>query len=173
VNPDVLRCTVWSWLALNCLACTRETAPAAEGRPAFDTIQLQVTTASDTFTITAELAQTDEQHAFGLMERRQLDPDAGMLFVYPALQDSTAEFWMHRTRIPLDIAFWDGAGRILAIQSMEPCELEMSSMCPRYRAGVIHAGALELNKGWFARHNVRVGDFVRVLQPAGPTRSTQ
>ncbi len=130
-------------------------------------------TASDTFALTVELAETDEQHAFGLMDRTQLASDGGMLFVYPSIQDSTSQFWMHRTRIPLDIAFWDAAGRILTIQSMEPCQLVNSDLCPRYRAGVIHAGALELNKGWFARHNVRVGDHVRVLPTPEQARSTQ
>ena len=84
----------------------------------FDTATVRIAAAADTHRVTVELAETPEQQALGLMERRSLAADAGMLFLYATAQPESSAFWMFRTRIPLDIAFIDSAGVIRTILSL-------------------------------------------------------
>jgi uncharacterized membrane protein (UPF0127 family) len=93
----------------------------------------------------------------GLMFRRDLPEDRGMLFVFPA---ATGEpFWMKNTLIPLSVAFADKNGLILRILDMAPCKKDP---CPTYYPGVAYRQALEVNQGWFERHGVREGDRWRL-----------
>src|SRR5690606_9073159 len=96
-------------------------APVSSAPPAamsFDTASLTFITASDTIAMPVEIAERQEQRAYGLMDRDELPADAGMIFLYDQQQPANSAFWMYRTRIPLDIAYFDGAGRILAIRQM-------------------------------------------------------
>jgi uncharacterized membrane protein (UPF0127 family) len=126
----------------------------------FDTAQVRVASATDTAILTVELAESRDQQTLGLMERRTLAQDAGMLFVYRDRQPASAGFWMHRTRIPLDIAFVDDSGVIRSIRAMEPCATELADGCPTYEPGTPYRAALEANRGFFAQHGIRVGDRV-------------
>lgn len=135
----------------------------AEPVVAFDTATITIETGDTTLTLRAELARTPEQRAHGLMERASLPQDAGMLFLYPQPQDSTSGFWMFRTRIPLDIAFLDDDGRIIAIRSMVPCGSPNPRVCPVTSPGRPYSGALEVNRGYFEERGVEVGD--RVVPP--------
>ncbi len=130
-----------------------------------DTTRLRIVSGADTVVVRAEVAATEEERAVGLMERRFLPEDAGMLFRYDQPQPESAAFWMFRTRIPLDIAFADATGTIRAIRSMEPCASPYPEWCPSYPAGVPYHAALEVNRGWFARHGVRVGDRILLPEP--------
>jgi uncharacterized protein len=123
----------------------------------FDTATVRLASAADTHRITVELAENPEQQALGLMERRTLAQDAGMLFLYATAQSESSAFWMFRTRIPLDIAFVDSAGLIRTIRSMEPCTSELAQACPSYPAGAPYRAALEVNRGWFAARRIGVG----------------
>jgi uncharacterized membrane protein (UPF0127 family) len=107
--------------------------------------------------IDVEIADDDAERERGLMERTELDPDAGMVFVYPS--DVSGAFWMKNTLIPLSIAFYAGDGRIVKILDMEPCR---EDPCPLYDPGVPYRGALEVNQGAFDRWNVHEGDRVRL-----------
>jgi uncharacterized protein len=144
-------------------ACDR---PAREGdeeyRPvvSFDTATARIITASDTFRLRVEVAERDDQRAYGLMERVQLDDDAGMVFLYAREQPAQNGFWMWRTRIALDIAFFDADGRIVAILPMDPCPHADPRGCPSYPPGVPYHGALEVNRGVFARHGITMGDRI-------------
>ena len=66
---------------------------------------------------------------------------------------------MKDTRVPLSIAFLDGAGRVLAVRDMSPCRREP---CPLYGAGRPYRTALEVRRGVFERLGFGVGDRVRV-----------
>jgi uncharacterized membrane protein (UPF0127 family) len=133
----------------------------------FDTGTVRIVTASDTVTLLAEIAASNDQHEVGLMERTRLDPNSGMIFVYPEPQPATDAFWMYRTKIPLDIAFVDSAGRIGTILSMTPCESPNPDFCEAYQAGVRYQSALEVNLGFFASRGIAVGDQV-LVDRAGP-----
>lgn len=132
----------------------------------FDTAPAYLVTATDSITLRVEVADTDDRRAFGLMDRDALDDDAGMIFLYDVQQPGSSGFWMYRTRIPLDIAFLDGAGRIVAIRHMEPCTSRERARCEEmargYNPGEPYYGALEVNSGYFAEHGVAVGDRVVV-----------
>ncbi|SFU45463.1 DUF192 domain-containing protein [Halomonas korlensis] len=107
-----------------------------------------------------ETARTQAQRSKGLMDRDHLDPDAGMLFLYPQTQSSRNGFWMYRTRIALDIAFIGEEGQIVAIETMQPCEASSPSECPVTRPGAAYGAALEVNAGYFEEQGIRVGDCV-------------
>jgi len=125
---------------------------------AFDTASIRLIGARETTTVRAELAETSQQQTMGLMERRTLPADAGMLFVYSTMQPDSSGFWMFRTRIPLDIAFIDSGGVIRTIHTMTPCPTRIVEGCPTYPAGAPYIAALEVNAGYFGRNGVRVGD---------------
>lgn len=163
----MLRQRIARFLAMPSLllvGCDGDERAARTERPAamaFDTTIVRIETARDTFQITAELAATAQQKAQGLMDRDSLPAGHGMLFLYPDGAGVDAGFWMFRTRIPLDIAFMDSSGRILAIERMQPCESYNPEMCRTYSPGVSYFGALEMNEGFFREHGVRVGDRIR------------
>lgn len=126
---------------------------------AFDSATIRLV-GRDTNRLETELAESEAQHTMGLMERRSLAPNGGMLFIYPSTQPDSSAFWMYRTRIPLDIAFIDSAGTIRTILTMQPCPSELAQGCPSYPANAPYIAALETNAGYFAAHALRVGDRV-------------
>ncbi|MCL2481460.1 MAG: DUF192 domain-containing protein [Spirochaetaceae bacterium] len=99
-----------------------------------------------------EIAETEKQRSLGLMHRKNLDKDSGMLFVFE--NDRILSFWMKDTYIPLSIAFISSDGVIKEIRDMTPLSLESidSKNYVRY--------ALEVNKGYFQEKNIMVGDMV-------------
>ena len=103
--------------------------------------------------IWVEVAKTPEERAKGLMNRRHLGKDEGMLFIFE--REGYHGFWMKDTLIPLSIAFMDREGKILRIAAMEPETLKSHSP-PK---PILYA--LEMNKGWFAANNIKEGDIVR------------
>jgi uncharacterized membrane protein (UPF0127 family) len=108
-----------------------------------------------------EIAANDPQRAQGLMNRRTLAPNAGMVFLFP--RPTRAQFWMKDTLIPLSIGFYDGRGRILRILDMAPCPADP---CPVYDPGVSYRGALEVNRGAFRRLGVRRGSVLTLRRPS-------
>ena len=104
-----------------------------------------------------ETAVTETQRSNGLMHRRSLDADSGMLFVYSYEQQLS--FWMKNTLIPLDIAFIARDGHILNIESMEP--LDESTVASDGKAMY----ALEMNRGFFEKYDIKVGDRIEFLTP--------
>jgi uncharacterized protein len=105
-------------------------------------------------TIKVEVARTGKEQERGLMFRERMGKDEGMLFVYE--REERLSFWMKNTRLPLSIAFIDKGGKIVDIQDMEPFSLDThtSAYPARY--------ALEMNRGWFAREGIKVGDLVKI-----------
>ena len=99
------------------------------------------------------MAKTPEERARGLMGRKLLDKDEGMLFIFE--KEDYHGFWMKGTYIPLSIAFIDKEGRIVKITDMKPLSLETHDP-PR---PVLYA--LEMKKGWFSANGLKVGDVLR------------
>ena len=103
--------------------------------------------------IHAELATTPEQQAVGMMFRRTMGPNEGMLFVN---SDSGVRcFWMRNTLVPLSIAFIAEDGTVVNIADMEPrSDASHCSAKPvRY--------ALEVPQGWFAKRGFKAGLKIR------------
>ena len=101
-----------------------------------------------------EVARTGRQQAQGLMFRRRLAADAGMLFVYRRV--APVSMWMRNTYIPLDMLFIAADGTITHIaQRTTPHSLETISSTGQVKS------VLELNAGTTARLKIRIGDKVR------------
>ena len=118
--------------------------------------ELAIESATGTHRFTVELPRTPDQMARGLMHRRQLAADAGMLFLYPA--DRAITMWMKNTLIPLDMLFIAADGRITRIaRDTQPLSLATISSL-----GAV-TGVLEIGGGESERLGIEVGD--RVLHP--------
>ena len=104
--------------------------------------------------IVAEQAISPAQVQAGLMFRKEMSENSGMLFVFS--DPHRASFWMRNTVLPLTCAYIDPNGVILEIHDMKPLDessIEASSDNVQF--------VLEMNRGWFARHNVSTGAVVR------------
>lgn len=105
--------------------------------------------------ITVEVAADDASRAKGLMFREKLAPNHGMLFVFP--EAAQLCFWMKNTPLPLTVAFIDTEGVIINLAHMQPLSLDPHcSIAPTQYA-------LEMEQGWFSRHNVRPGSRIQGL----------
>ena len=102
------------------------------------------------FDLTVEIADTQETRSEGLMFRRSMADNHGMLFIFE--YEHQASFWMKNTTIPLSIAFIAADGTIRQIEDMEPESL--SSVASR--RNILYA--LEVNQGWFEERGIDEGD---------------
>ena len=132
-------------------------APAANAQlQSFPKAELTIVSAGGPHKFTVELATTPGQMEQGLMFRKSLPPDAGMLFDYRA--PSMASMWMKNTLIPLDMLFVDQQGRIINIHERAvPGSLDpIAAMAPA-------RAVIELNGGTAAHLGIKPGD--RVIYP--------
>ena len=107
--------------------------------------------------IRAEIASTAEQRQIGLMHRRGLPVDGGMLFVFPTA--TLSGFFMKNTLIPLDIAFIR-QDKVVDVASMVPCKVKT---CPVTFPKNAYDRALEVAAGTFQRAGVSAGASVQVM----------
>jgi len=108
--------------------------------------------------ISATVANTFALRKKGLMYRRSLAENEGMLFVFP--KANYYAMWMKNTLIPLSVAFIDQHGVIINIEEMTALSLD------QHTAQKPAKFALEMNAGWFYRHKAKTGDPVRGLDDA-------
>ncbi|HEY7675116.1 MAG TPA: DUF192 domain-containing protein [Burkholderiales bacterium] len=112
--------------------------------------------------IRAEVAYTFEARAQGLMFRKHLASNQGMLFAFP--QTERHCMWMKNTLIPLSVAFADEKGRIVSISEMQP-QTETTHCAARPAKF-----ALEMGTGWFAARGIKPGSSLRGLEKAPAAR---
>lgn len=108
--------------------------------------------------LSVELAFTPETRSCGLSNRFTLGENNGMLFLFPNSGKQT--FWMKNTHIALSIAFMDDAGNIVMIHQMDADQTRVT-----YHSFHAVRYALEVNRGWFARHGIKIGDRVDMTLP--------
>jgi uncharacterized membrane protein (UPF0127 family) len=128
----------------------------------FETGSLAIVTGAGRHAFNVELASTPEQRSQGLMYRREMASDAGMLFDF-GVRPERASMWMKNTYIPLDMLFIKADGKIESIaERTVPHSLEaLSSRGPvRY--------VLELNGGMTARLGIEPGDRVEIPKKTAP-----
>jgi len=99
--------------------------------------------------IEAEVAANDQNRQLGLMNRKAMAVQHGMLFVFP--QDNTHCMWMRNTLLPLSVAFLDDEGKVINIEDMQPQTED--NHCARRPARY----ALEMNLGWFTQRGIKPG----------------
>lgn len=121
---------------------------------AMDTARIMVGSAA----FRVEVVKTANERARGLMFRRELLPNQGMLFVQPP---GPAAFWMKNTYIALDLLYFDVEGRLTQIVAeAPPCK---TPDCPIYSSDTATIRyILEINAGEAARRGIRVGDRLRL-----------
>lgn len=127
--------------------------------PSPDRATAVIDTGNEVVLVDVEVADSPEERATGLMGRKSLGEDEGMLFVF--FEPTKSSFWMKDTLIPLSIAFIDDENKIISIQDMDPCREEP---CPPYAPDEPYWAALEVNQGAFEEWGVEVGDVVRSNQ---------
>ena len=120
-----------------------------------DTIPLEIRG----HTLHVELAITEAEQARGLMYRKHLPSDRGMLFVYESPRP--VYYWMKNTFIPLSIAFIGNDRRIINMADMAP-----NNTTRTYASDGPCRYVLEVNQGWFKEHGVQPGDLVNFTLPS-------
>jgi uncharacterized membrane protein (UPF0127 family) len=104
--------------------------------------------------IRVEVVEDVTLQQLGLMFRRELAEDAGMLFIYPGEQ--TLSFWMKNTKIPLDIIYFDAGLRLVTlIDTAKPCRADPCRNYPATRPAMY---VLEVNGGLAKQWDLKPGD---------------
>lgn len=155
----------WARLALAALAALFALTPLAGCNDPFvdeavaatpaqlDVVTVRIETAKGkVHAYKAEVARTSDQQARGLMYRRAMARDTGMIF--PFAEPRMASFWMANTYLPLDIIFISPAGRVINVGEGVPLSTAtVESTAPA-------SAVLELNRGEAARIGLTAGDKV-------------
>jgi uncharacterized membrane protein (UPF0127 family) len=140
----MMRCALL--LAFLLSGCGRGAPPAPAPKTVRDWFAIKV----GNQTVQMQLAVFSVEMEDGLMGRRDLGSDQGMIFVYH--EPTQMSFWMRNTLLPLDIGFFNGKGELKEIYTMLPHdEAPINSRSSELQF------ALEMNQGWFDGHRVRPG----------------
>jgi hypothetical protein len=108
----------------------------------------------NTFSLRVELARTDEEISTGLMYRKSLEPDRGMLFIFPA--EKVNNFYMKNTYIPLDMIFIDMNKTIVGIVHEATPHTTVSRKVDSPSQYV-----LEVMGGYCKANDIQTGDTIR------------
>ena len=148
-------------LAVAAVNCFLPAAVLAQGngQPQLDLDRVRIN--AGMYQIDAQLATSARERQIGLMYRKEMPQQEGMLFVFE--QASPQCFWMKNTLLPLTAAFVADDGRIVNLVDMQPqtTENHCSEEPVRY--------VLEMNQGWFAKKNIKKG-FHLTGKPFQPAR---
>ena len=112
--------------------------------------------------LTAEVANTEPSRTEGLMHRRILPENRGMLFIFTDV--SRHAMWMMNTHVPLSVAFLDERGVIINIEDMKPHTQDAHGATKPAKY------ALEMNRGWFHKRGIKPGAKVEGIERAPPAR---
>jgi uncharacterized membrane protein (UPF0127 family) len=130
----------------------------------------------DGTSVKVEIARTEAERNRGLMFRKDLSPDAGMIFLFD--RPGFHPFWMANCLISLDIIWLDKDARIVSTaESVPPCRLPDcdppcgSSACPTYSptAGTESLYVVEVVPGFARRHKLKIGDRVDITAVSRPS----
>jgi uncharacterized membrane protein (UPF0127 family) len=149
---------VWGWLSWSKIVCAIAIAFAVSACDRDkDAATDKIKTVSDRFDLRVgeklvhlQIAVSTLEMERGLMERRDLGADEGMLFAYTSPQQMS--YWMRNTPTPLDIGFFDRSGVLQEVYPLHPFDetsLKSRSESLQY--------AVELRQGWFHDNDVRSG----------------
>jgi len=105
--------------------------------------------------VKVEVVTEPADQAQGLMYRRSLGKDSGMLFIFR--QEEPQSFWMKNTLIPLDMIFISRNLVIVDITTMQPC---ITNPCPDYTSRRPAQYVLEVNAGYCRSLNILIGDKI-------------
>ena len=135
-------------------ACAQDQkVPKVAPRPADTLVMLP-----DGSTVHVELAKTEAERQFGLMERTSLPQGRGMLFIHD--QPGQYPYWMYDCKIGLDIIWMDQGHRIVEMSPNTPPCKGKSTTCPNYGGHATSVYVLELPVGSIKAHQLAVGQVV-------------
>lgn len=117
-----------------------------------DLVQITLKGKDSSVSYLVEIADTAEKAERGLMGRKSMPQNQGMLFVFP--YPSTIKMWMKNTYIPLDMIFFNAGGEVICLrENATPLDEVNIISCP-YPASKV----LELNAGEIRTKNIQLGD---------------
>mgnify|MGYP002817248391 FL=1 len=151
---------ILSLIFLCLVGCAVMVAPAQvqaqspNGLAVFGKSTISIVSGDKTHSFRVELALTHQQQMQGLMFRRRMAPDAGMLFVYK--REEPIAMWMKNTYIPLDMLFIARDGKIVKI-----AERTVPLSQATISSGGEVVAVLELNAGTASRLGIGPGDRVQ------------
>ena len=135
------------WIRFWVWACLGLASAQAQEGPQLDLMRVKLQ--AGMYQIDAQVAQTPQQRAIGLMNRREMPAHEGMLFIFE--QPSIQCFWMKNTLLPLTAAFVADDGTIVNLADMAPQSTQ--SHCATKPVRFV----LEMHQGWFAKKNMTAG----------------
>ena len=146
-------------LLANCLLLPNAALAQGTGEPQTDLKRVRIN--AGMYQIDAQVASAPLERQIGLMYRKEMPQQEGMLFVFE--QPMPQCFWMKNTLLPLTAAFVADDGRIVNLEDMKPqtTDNHCSEEPVRY--------VLEMNQGWFAKKNIKKG-FRLTGAPFQPAR---
>ncbi len=101
-----------------------------------------------------EVADSNEKREHGLMNRRHLGENEGMIFIFD--EEQTLSFWMKNTLIPLDIGYFDQSKTLIDIQNMQPAS-PMEVRPKSYPSKKPAKYAIEMSENWFRKNRIKIG----------------
>jgi uncharacterized protein len=107
--------------------------------------------------IDIQIANSDFDRELGLMFRKQMDENKGMLFIFPV--EERQSFWMRNTFIPLDMIFVNSSKKIVTIHRNTQTLSDQS-----YPSTAPAQFVLEVNGGYCSRHNINEGDKINFIE---------
>lgn len=111
--------------------------------------------------LVTEVALTIEEISTGMMFRKEMAENEGMLFVFA--RPHKTSFYMKNTTVPLSCAYIDSEGAIVELHDLQPLNeapVEAKSDNIQY--------VLEVPQGWFKRHNIGPGTVIRTERGSLP-----
>jgi hypothetical protein len=134
------------------LACSRQTSSP-------DEIHLRTITLPGGHLVYAEVLLRRDDMARGMMFRKPLPEDRGLLFIHP--KPGRYAYWMHNVQVPLDIIWMDKDHKIVEIHANTPPCLENDPVrCPQYGGKADSQFVLELGGGQAAKFGLREGQTI-------------
>lgn len=138
-----------SALASLALAAIASVSSAQDGPQKLPMIKLS----AGMHVLNVEVAQSPQEHGIGLMFRKAMPTNDGMLFIFD--RPGQQCFWMKNTLLPLSAAFISDDGTISNIEDMKPQTLD--SHCSTQEVRYV----LEMNVGWFAKRGIKPGTKIQ------------
>lgn len=145
----------WAVVINICLISQISYALKIEDKIKFHKKQIILTQGKIQKTINVEIAETEEQHARGLMFRNKLKSNEGMLFIFP--NEETRSFWMKNTIINLSIGYFNQDKKLIDIQEMKAVTSVLQQDLPTYPSRLPAQFALEMPQGWFDKNKFSLG----------------
>ncbi len=149
------------WIVLGCSqstsvpsSATASKVEAAEAvnqpQPKLPTLKLWIGAQE----MVTEIARAPAEHERGMMFRKQMGEQEGMIFIFP--QPKRTAFWMKNTLVPLTAAYIGSDGVVLELHDLKPLD-----ETPAVAASDKVRYVLEVPQGWFVRHKLGVGALIR------------